>query len=234
MTWFTAFYFHWVVLLVMAAILVNGPESTVNLLLNAAFAEDFEPDTRPFEVVAPMPSASEVEDAARPDPAVVDTEPSTMSETNLSLNSSVVDELSKSDSPSIQTDKTPPTDSEVTPPHQVRQMPLIVPEDAVSEGSFSVWTEPSQPIAGKPYRIVIQVRLPDGLKKYDVSDLQGMVVGSDGYRKPVPGSVRGGLPIDSGYARLVVPIVSADAQVRDTVFIRSKLLRESQKLVLQF
>ena len=64
-----------------------------------------------------------------------------------------------------------------------------------------------------------------------LDSVQGPVAG---YRKPIPGSVRGELPVSGGYVRLVVPIVSADSHVRDTVLIRSKLLNETQKLVLEF
>lgn len=67
-----------------------------------------------------------------------------------------------------------------------------------------------------------------------MTDLEGVVVGSDGYRKPVPGFVTGELPIVDGYARLAVPIVSAAKKVRDTVFIRLRLLRETQKLMIDF
>ena len=102
------------------------------------------------------------------------------------------------------------------------------------EGSFSVWTEPAAPQAGEPYRIIIQIRLPDGLDRYSVQDLQGVVIGSDGYRKPIPGHLTGLLPVEAGYARLVVPIVSADERVRDTVLIRSRRLKESQKLLIAF
>ena len=108
------------------------------------------------------------------------------------------------------------------------------PMQAIQEGSFSVWTEPAQPDPGEPYRIIIQIALPDGLDRYNVADLEGVVVGSDGYRKPIPGNKRGFLKIVDGFARFIIPIVSADEHVRDTIYLRSRLLKETQKLVLEF
>ena len=108
------------------------------------------------------------------------------------------------------------------------------PGYAVSAGSFSVWTEPKNPDPGEPYKIIIQIRLPDGTERYSVADLDGVVVGSDGYQKLVPGTVRGFLPIQDGQVKFEVHIVSADQDVEDTVFIRSKLLREAQRLRIQF
>ena len=112
--------------------------------------------------------------------------------------------------------------------------PVNMPQHAVSAGSFSVWTEPENPAPGEPYRIIIQLRVPEGTKKYPVNDLEGIVVGSDGYRKLIPGSLRGFLPIHDGHVRLEVPIVSADENVEDTVQIRSRILREAQRLQLRF
>ncbi len=108
------------------------------------------------------------------------------------------------------------------------------PGYAITAGSFSVWTEPKNPDPGEPYKIIIQIRLPDGTERYSVADLDGVVVGSDGYQKLVPGTVRGFLPIQDGQVKFEVHIVSADQDVEDTVFIRSKLLREAQRLKIQF
>ena len=109
-----------------------------------------------------------------------------------------------------------------------------MPPSAVTLGNFSVWTEPDNPDPGEPYRIVIQIRLPEGTRVYPVSDMEGMVVGSDGYRKLIPGSTGGTLPIQAGFVRHYVPVVSADEKVEDTIFIRSEMLKETQKLLIRF
>lgn len=234
MTWFTTFYLHWVILLVMAAILVHGPENAASLILNATVADEHEPEPRPFEIVSPLPRPV-IHKQAESSPAVPDAEQQKLNEDAISLNSSIVDALSPAEVPEESAvDSATSTTQQTQTENRLEPIPPATPVDAVTEGSFSVWTEPSQPLADKPYRIIIQVRLPENIRQYDLSDLEGVVVGSDGYRKPIPGSLAGSLPIDNGYARFVVPIVSADTEVRDTVLIRSKLLKESQKLVLQF
>ena len=83
-------------------------------------------------------------------------------------------------------------------------------------------------------KIIVQIQLPEGTERYSVSDLEGIVVGSDGCQKQIPGAIRGYLPVIENSVRLEVPIVSADANVRDTVFVRSKLLREAQRLRITF
>jgi hypothetical protein len=113
-------------------------------------------------------------------------------------------------------------------------LPVNVPKNAVSAGSFAVWTEPENPDPGEPYKIVIQVRLPDGTERYSIADLEGVVVGSDGYQKIIPGAVRGFLPVQDGHVRLEVHVVSADQLVEDTVFVKSKMLREAQRLQIRF
>ena len=87
---------------------------------------------------------------------------------------------------------------------------------------------------GKPYKIIVQIRMPDGTERDSLADLEGVVVGSDGYQKMIPGNLRGFLPVQDGHVRLEVHIVSADEKVQDTVFVRSKVLREAQKLQLRF
>ena len=233
MTWFTAFYLHWSVLLIMAAVIVHGPENTANLLLNATFADDEPVEPMSVQIETPMPLPQEVtnsEAAESAEPTVVE-----LNERPLELNSDIIDEMAMTETADASMTPSKQAVSESARAVEMRdEVMLITPIEAVSEGSFSVWTEPSQPVAGEPYRIIVQVRLPPDVKSYALSDLQGVVVGSDGYRKPIPGNLRGSLPISNGYARFVVPIVSADEHVSDTVFIRSRLLKESQKLLLQF
>ncbi|APZ93949.1 hypothetical protein [Fuerstiella marisgermanici] len=233
-TWFTTFYVHWLLFLLMAAIVVHGPENAVSLLIDATFAETVETEVATFEVVSPEP---ELQPEAEPE-SMPEEEPDVteMEEEKLELNPDLVSEVATDPPPESSSSASSSNDSAAKQSAAASAFGDYnpAPPSAVSEGSFSVWTEPSTPKAGEPYRIIIQVRLPKNIQRYDLSDLQGVVVGSDGYRKPIPGSMQGALPINNGYARFVVPIVSADATVRDTVFIRSRTLKETQKLVLQF
>ena len=46
---------------------------------------------------------------------------------------------------------------------------------AVTKGSFTAFTIPAQPKPRESYKIVIEVRLPENVRKYRVSDLSGEV-----------------------------------------------------------
>lgn len=233
MTWFTTFYLHWIILLIMAAVIVHGPRNTANLILNATVASDDQPDLPPLEIT---PAKIEPEPVEAPDEvsAAETSVASELTERNVAIDESLLSEFTEETPQSTDSSKKRDNRNSRRQQKEMPAPPSPAPAQAVSEGSFSVWTEPSQPDAGDPYRIIIQIRLPPGIDRYGVSDLQGVVIGSDGYRKPIPGSATGDLFVNDGYARFVVPIVSADAEVRDTIFIRSKLLRETQKLVLNF
>jgi len=236
LTWFTTFYIHWIVLLLLAAIIVHGPEEAAELLLNAAFATEEDTTTAPFEMTVPV---EEIEPVVELEPEAVsvpaDEAPQELEEEQLDISESILNEMAPQGvaaaekSASSEASESNTATGAVATQHVDR-----APAVATRQGSFSVWTEPSNPRPGDPYRIIIQVRLPEKTKKYLVTDLEGVVVGSDGYRKPIPGFATGELPIVDGYARLAVPIVSADKKVRDTVFIRSRLLRETQKLLVEF
>lgn len=231
MTWFTAFYVHWLLVLFMMVIFVHGPEHAANLLLNGAFAETVPEETESFEmsVTEPLPQESEPEEAAASEPAAEPVTVSELAEEAVALNDSLLKEFSSQNSES-ESDSSTESDSEATPTART----LATPARSVSQGSFSVWTEPEYPNAGEPYRIIVQIQLPPKTKNYHLRDLNGVVVGSDGYRKTIPGSNQKPLQIVDGCVRLVVPIVSADEKVRDTIYIRSKLLKETQKLLLEF
>jgi hypothetical protein len=124
---------------------------------------------------------------------------------------------------------------------------------AVTKGSYTAWTEPANPLPGQNYLIVIEIRLPDDVKRYRITDLVGEVVGSDNYRQKIPydsrarsataASTAGGLKvIDSSTVldvtnnkvQLAVRVPGAARLVRDTIKIRSRRLREAQELVLVF
>ena len=135
---------------------------------------------------------------------------------------------------------------------------LKAPEGArvVSKGSFSVWTVPKDPMPFQEYKIVIQVRLPDLVRRYRATDLSGEVQGSDRYRQKIPWdpkwkgrtdvalTIRKGqlvplrkgdfLPVLDRIAQLVIRVPPAKRLVRDRIKIRSKLLKEQQVLEIVF
>jgi len=120
---------------------------------------------------------------------------------------------------------------------------------AITKGSFSVWTIPADPVPRQAYWIVIEVKLPSHIYRYQASDLSGTVVGTDlGMAIPWdrywpghavrPGSqgsfirVKRGdyLPVKNHRAQLMILIPAAAALVKDTIDIRSKILGEEQTL----
>jgi len=135
---------------------------------------------------------------------------------------------------------------------------FAVPEKgrAVTKGSFSVWTIPADPVPRQDYRIVIEVKLPSRIHRYRASDLSGLVVGTDLFRMAIPwdrhwpnrtvrqGShgrfirVRKGkgsyLPVKKRRAQLMILVPGAKALVKDTIRIRSKILKEQQTLHIVF
>lgn len=108
----------------------------------------------------------------------------------------------------------------------------------VTKGSFAAWTVPRDPSPGENYTIVILVKLPKRVKKYRLADLSGMVVGTDKYRQIIPDAgmarVTKYLELKENVAQLKVRVPGAAALVKDTIQIRSKLLREKQKLEIVF
>ncbi|MCA9051257.1 MAG: hypothetical protein KDA89_21115, partial [Planctomycetaceae bacterium] len=221
-TWITAFYVHWIMLLLLAVLVVHGPDSPAALLITASFSSPDEEtfDGGPFEV---SPLKLEVAEVREDLSLAAQTEYTSLSKAIVpSLRSVPIDDNQKKK-------EAPPP-----PPPPEPEVPDPTPPNAVTRGSFSVWTDPPSPRVGLPYRIIVQIRLPPGVTEFDWSDLQGMVIGSDGYRKPIPPSNVGKIVVQNGFVRFAVPIVSADYQVKDTVFIRSRLLKETQQLNLHF
>lgn len=111
---------------------------------------------------------------------------------------------------------------------------------AVTKGSFTVWTEPPDPFPNRPYVIVIQLRVPETLTVYPKADLRVEVIGSDTFHLKLPDPRRGfkllgTLPVVDGKAQLVIPIPGAPSLVRDLIRIESRrILREKQSLQIEF
>jgi formylglycine-generating enzyme required for sulfatase activity len=123
---------------------------------------------------------------------------------------------------------------------------------AVTKGSFTAFTIPADPPQKQAYSIVIEVKLPDDVNKYPVSDLSGRVIGSDGYEQELPydsrKSAAAGYPIPGGgikrlesntildvvnnKVQIVIRVPGGARQVRDRITIHSKLLREALEIEL--
>ena len=133
---------------------------------------------------------------------------------------------------------------------------LKVPEAgfAVTKGSFTAFTVPATPEPMKPYRIVVEVRLPSDVNKYRVSDLKGEVIGTDGYKqflpydKAMPSAARAPaangkevvlksssiIDVINNRVQIIIVVPGALNLVKDRIKIRSRRLREEQELTLTF
>jgi hypothetical protein len=130
-----------------------------------------------------------------------------------------------------------------------------VPESglAVTRGSFTAWTDPAQPRPGDFYQIIIEMRLPDRLNRYRLTDLSGRVVGTDGYSQRLPFDARkanaarvtGGaepktvkrntvVELIGNKLQLAIKVPGARRLVKDTIYIKSRRLREEQEITLVF
>jgi hypothetical protein len=104
------------------------------------------------------------------------------------------------------------------------------------KGSFTAWTVPEDPKPEEDYTIVIQIRLPPGVKKIPKRDLEGSIVeGTDKYRLHIPTPrMPTFLPVSGAFAQLVVPVPGARSLVRDKITVKSRILKESQTLEIEF
>ncbi len=124
----------------------------------------------------------------------------------------------------------------------------------VSKGSFSAWTVPEDPEPRKDYMIVIRIKLPEKTRLYRISDLSGKVEGSDAYEQYLPFdpnrkqlkplSEVGGkltelrsssrLRVIKNHVQIMIPVLGGDSLIRDTIHVKSRLLKEDQKLEIEF
>lgn len=133
-----------------------------------------------------------------------------------------------------------------------------VGRNAVSKGKFTVWSEPPNPDVEQSYRIGIRVEIPKDVKKFRVNDLSGSVSGDlDGHRQNIPHDLKWGppkvyyrgkyinlrktgfVPVHTRggkkYATIYIWVPGSQVpKTTDTVQIRSKLLKESQSLKIEF
>lgn len=111
---------------------------------------------------------------------------------------------------------------------------IKIPKYAVTKGSFSAWTEPRDPVPGISYEIVIQFRLPSNVTVYRGSDLTGKVIGTDGYEQIIRFNRGQTFNVQDGSVQVRIRVPGAAQLVRDTIRIESKLLREKQKIEIEF
>jgi hypothetical protein len=111
---------------------------------------------------------------------------------------------------------------------------LGVPGHAQTKGNFSAWTDPRDPKPHENYTIVIQVRLPESVRKFRASDISGFVSGTDGYRKKISFKSSEQLAAENGVVEIRIPIPGAELRVRDTIQIESKMLKEKQTFEIEF
>lgn len=111
---------------------------------------------------------------------------------------------------------------------------LKVPGHAQTKGSFSAWADPRDPKPNEDYEIVIQVKLPEDVKKFRASDISGVVIGTDSYRQTIKFKSNEVLPIENGIVRIRIHVPGAYKLVRDTIRIESKMLREKQIFEIEF
>lgn len=111
---------------------------------------------------------------------------------------------------------------------------LRVPASAITRGSFTVFTEPEDPLPGRPYEIVIQVKMSREIKGYRLRDLTGLVTGTDGYEKAIRFKATDRKAVKEGVVQVRIDIPGADRLVKDTIFIRSEILKEEQTIEIVF
>lgn len=132
--------------------------------------------------------------------------------------------------------QTPRADAPAPNSAPIPQTP--VPQQAVTQGSFTVWANPPNPVEGQPYNVHMRVKLPNNVSQYNRNDLSGTLVGTDGYFQPINGIFSFIQPFyfvpGTGYAELVMRIPGAKRGVNDTLKVTSKLINESQNISVWF
>lgn len=101
----------------------------------------------------------------------------------------------------------------------------------VRKGSFTAWTVPQDPEPGEDYKIIIQVQYKDPKQKLTVRDISGSVLGTDLFKLMIS---RHTAEFLTDANQVVVHIPGAAARVRDTIKIYSSILKENQRLDIEF
>jgi hypothetical protein len=109
-----------------------------------------------------------------------------------------------------------------------------VPDSAITKGSFTVWTEPEDPLPRQRYNIVIQVKVPKSVKQFRLRDLTGDVRGTDGYYKQIKYGATDKKGVKDGIVQLQIAIPGAVQLIKDTIRIKSDMLKEEQTIEIVF
>jgi hypothetical protein len=235
-SWPLAAYAHLILFLLLGLMFVEPPIETRPLVLTATFVES-QPAVETPTLTIPADEPAEPEEdipeepADAPDtpadvPPLVETHPIAQVAEG-PVETPTVEPAAASEVAAHSSDK---PSSEGDPSKKIR--PPQPPLHAVEAGNFAAWTEPPFPKPGEPYYIVLLIRLPDHVKRYPQSDLTGLVIGSDGFRKPIWGSARGTLPLVHQTVRIMIPVVGSQHGSVDTIMVQSRILRERRMIRL--
>jgi hypothetical protein len=111
---------------------------------------------------------------------------------------------------------------------------IRIPESAITKGSFTVWTEPEDPMPRQRYNIIVMVKLPKSVKQYRLRDLTGEVRGTDGYFKQIKYNATDKRGVKDGVVQLQIAIPGAIQLIKDTIRVKSELLKEEQTIEIVF
>lgn len=239
--WWFAAYFHLIVLLTLALWIIHLPELTPPVMLTASFevvAEQPEaeavvqPDLEPQPAAEPDPAPNPIEpaDEAADAPAAEQPE-SSATQAEASESSEVITPVGSEPTPAAPGEPAGGEEGEEGARPGKHAAP---PAYAVTKGNFRAWTEPAMPAPGQPYLIVIEVTLPERVRRYPSSDLSGVVTGADGFRKFIRGWDQEFLPIYDRKVLVRVPIVGAERGLRDSIVVQSRILKQRQFIELTY
>ncbi|MCX6124152.1 MAG: hypothetical protein NTV34_05305 [Proteobacteria bacterium] len=122
-----------------------------------------------------------------------------------------------------------------------------IPEGSRTQGSFSVWTDPSRPNENQDFKLFVRLKLPTNLKTLAKEDITGELNGSDGYFQSLHGT-SGTIKFKAEYgfatqifafepaaglAQLGLSIPGRGAGVKDVLTIKSVVANESQSFTFE-
>ena len=116
---------------------------------------------------------------------------------------------------------------------------FVPPPNAVSQGSFTVWANPAYPAPHQDYLLYTRVALPADTSSYTANDISGRLIGTDGFAINIGGARN---PFGSfsffpeNHSAVITTKVpgAATAGIKDRIQVASRLLGESQTLLLVF
>jgi len=113
--------------------------------------------------------------------------------------------------------------------------PAPLPPGAVVQGSFTVFADPPRPMEMQDYFVHVRIKLPTSVSSYLQSDLRGTLIGTDGYTHTIGlDTYKEDFKSGTGSAELVIFVPGAERGVNDTLNVTSRILRESQTILIRF